>query len=192
MDRDNLFTIGMRGIHDGSMEGLERASLDEKTAALQQVIDDQRVLLQKHIDKDLTKIPQMFMPYKEVLEIMENGLRVPDDVTVVWCDDNYGNMTRLSAAPHHRARGGAGKSGAPPARPGPPQAAAPACTSPQASLSLSQNRAATQNGAPAVSAARPPRTAPPAHRRTGCTRASDRRARHTGPPARSADCTPSH
>lgn len=42
VDRDNLFTIGMRGIHDGSMEGLERATLDEKTAALQQVIDDQR------------------------------------------------------------------------------------------------------------------------------------------------------
>jgi hypothetical protein len=108
VDRDNLFTIGMRGIHDGSMEGLERASLDEKTAALQQVIDDQRVLLQKHIDKDLTKIPQMFMPYKEVLEIMENGLRVPDDVTIVWCDDNYGNMTRLSDAAQQRRSGGAG------------------------------------------------------------------------------------
>ena len=108
VDRDNLFTIGMRGIHDGSMEGLERASLDEKTAALQQVIDDQRVLLQKHIDRDLTKIPQMFMPYKEVLEIMENGLRVPDDVTIVWCDDNYGNMTRLSDAAQQRRSGGAG------------------------------------------------------------------------------------
>ena len=108
VDRDNLFTIGMRGIHDGSMEGLERATLDEKTAALQQVIDDQRVLLQKHIDRDLTKIPQMFMPYKEVLEIMENGLQVPDDVTIVWCDDNYGNMTRLSDAAQQRRSGGAG------------------------------------------------------------------------------------
>ena len=108
VDRDNLFTIGMRGIHDGSMEGLERATLDEKTAALQQVIDDQRELLRKYIDKDLTKIPQMFMPYKEVLEIMENGLRVPDDVTIVWCDDNYGNMTRLSDAAQQARSGGAG------------------------------------------------------------------------------------
>lgn len=108
VDRENLFTIGMRGIHDGSMEGLERATLDEKTAALQQVIDDQRVLLRKYIDKDLTRIPQMFMPYKEVLEIMENGLKVPDDVTIVWCDDNYGYMTRLSDTAQQARSGGAG------------------------------------------------------------------------------------
>ena len=108
VDRDNLFTIGMRGIHDGSMEGLERATLDEKTAALQQVIDDQRGLLRKYIDKDLTRIPQMFMPYKEVLQIMENGLQVPDDVTIIWCDDNYGYMTRLSDAAQQQRSGGAG------------------------------------------------------------------------------------
>ena len=108
VDRDNLFTIGMRGIHDGSMEGLERASLDEKTAALQQVIDDQRTLLAKYIDKDLTKIPQLFMPYKEVLEIMENGLELPDDVTIVWCDDNYGYMTRLPDEAQQRRSGGHG------------------------------------------------------------------------------------
>lgn len=108
VDRDNLFTVGMRGIHDGSMEGLERTSLDEKTAALQQVIGDQRELLRKYIDKDLTKIPQMFMPYKEVLEIMENGLELPDDVTIVWCDDNYGYMTRLSDPQQRRRSGGAG------------------------------------------------------------------------------------
>lgn len=108
VDRENLFTIGMRGIHDGSMEGLERASLDEKTAALQQVIGDQRQLLAHYIDKDLTRIPQMFMPYKEVLEIMENGLELPDDVTIVWCDDNYGYMTRLSDPEQQRRSGGAG------------------------------------------------------------------------------------
>ena len=108
VDRDNLFTVGMRGIHDGSMEGLERATLDEKTAALQQVIGDQRELLRKYVDKDLTKIPQMFMPYKEVLEIMENGLVLPDDVTIVWCDDNYGYQTRLSDAAQQARSGGAG------------------------------------------------------------------------------------
>ena len=108
VDADNLFTVGMRGIHDGSMEGLEQASLDEKTAALQQVIGDQRELLRKYIGKDLTKIPQMFMPYKEVLEIMENGLRLPDDVTIVWCDDNYGYMTRLPDAQQQKRSGGSG------------------------------------------------------------------------------------
>lgn len=107
-DSPGLYTIGMRGIHDGSMEGLGRASLDEKTIALQQVIDDQRVLLQKHINKDVTKVPQMFMPYKEVLEIYENGLKLPDDVTIIWCDDNYGYMTRLSDEEQQKRSGGAG------------------------------------------------------------------------------------
>lgn len=103
-----LYTIGMRGIHDGSMEGLERASLDEKTAALQKVIDEQRALLTKYSGKDVTKILQMFMPYKEVLEIYENGLNLPDDATIVWCDDNYGYMTRLSDADQQKRSGGAG------------------------------------------------------------------------------------
>lgn len=107
-DSPGLYTIGMRGIHDGSMEGLERASLDEKTTALQQVIDDQRELLAKHINKDVTKVPQMFMPYKEVLEIYENGLKLPEDVTIIWCDDNYGYMTRLSDEEQQKRSGGAG------------------------------------------------------------------------------------
>jgi len=62
----------------------------------------------QYIDKDLTRIPQMFMPYKEVLQIMENGLQVPDDVTIIWCDDNYGYMTRLSDAAQQQRSGGAG------------------------------------------------------------------------------------
>ena len=48
------------------------------------------------------------MPYKEVLEIYENGLRVPDDVTLMWCDDNYGYLTRLSDSLQQKRSGGAG------------------------------------------------------------------------------------
>lgn len=103
---DMLFTIGMRGIHDGSMEGVR--TMQEKTEALQQVIDDQRGLLRRYIDKDVEKVPQVFVPYKEVLEIMENGLRVPDDVTLMWCDDNYGYLTRLSDSIQQKRKGGAG------------------------------------------------------------------------------------
>lgn len=103
---NGLYTIGMRGIHDGSMEGVK--TLEEKTVALQRVIDDQRELLRKYTGRDLSRIPQMFMPYKEVLEIMENGLKVPEDVTIVWCDDNYGYMTRLSDAEQQKRSGGAG------------------------------------------------------------------------------------
>ena len=67
---EELFTIGMRGIHDGSMEGVK--TKEEKLDGLQQVIDDQRELLRKYYNKDVEHVPQVFIPYKEVLEIMES------------------------------------------------------------------------------------------------------------------------
>ncbi|MBQ9640104.1 MAG: glycosyl hydrolase 115 family protein [Bacteroidaceae bacterium] len=101
-----LFTIGMRGIHDGSMEGPKTA--EEKLHALQDVIDSQRTLIKKYFRSDVEHVPQVFIPYKEVLEIYESGLRVPDDVTLMWCDDNYGYMTRLSDSQQQQRSGGAG------------------------------------------------------------------------------------
>ncbi len=101
----NMFTIGMRGIHDGSMEGVK--TMDEKQTALQQVIDDQQELLRKYIGAP-ERQTQVFVPYKEVLEIYERGLRVPDYVTLMWCDDNYGYMTRLSNAAEQKRTGGGG------------------------------------------------------------------------------------
>ena len=103
---EEFFTIGMRGIHDGSMEGVK--TKQEKLEGLQQVIDDQRELIRKYYNKDVEKVPQVFIPYKEVLEILESGLRIPDDVTLMWCDDNYGYMTRLSDAEQQKRHGGGG------------------------------------------------------------------------------------
>jgi hypothetical protein len=103
---EEFFTIGMRGIHDGSMEGVKTKK--EKLEGLQQVIDDQRELIKKYYCKDVEKVPQVFIPYKEVLEILESGLKVPEDVTLMWCDDNYGYMTRLSDAEQQKRPGGGG------------------------------------------------------------------------------------
>lgn len=103
--QNNMFTIGMRGIHDGSMEGVR--TMDEKHEALQQVIDDQQTLIAKNIG-DPTKQMQVFVPYKEVLEIYERGLQVPDYVTLMWCDDNYGYLTRLSNEREQLRSGGGG------------------------------------------------------------------------------------
>ena len=89
----NLFTIGMRGIHDGSMEGAK--TMKEKFDGLQCVINDQQELIAKHIGKP-ERQTQIFIPYKEVLQIYEKGLKVPEYVTLMWCDDNYGYITRLS------------------------------------------------------------------------------------------------
>ena len=103
---DVLLTLGMRGIHDGSMEGV--STKEEKLRGLQQVIDDQRQLIRKYYDKQVEQVPQVFIPYKEVLEIMESGLQVPDDVTLMWCDDNYGYLTRLPDVEQQQRRGGGG------------------------------------------------------------------------------------
>ena len=103
--KDNMFTIGMRGIHDSSMEGY--TTEEEKFEGLQQVIDDQQELLRKYIG-DPSKQAQVFVPYKEVLQLYEKGLKVPDYVTLMWCDDNYGYMTRLSNAEEQQRSGGGG------------------------------------------------------------------------------------
>ena len=103
--KDNMFTIGMRGIHDSSMEGY--ATEQEKFDGLQQVIDDQQQLLRRYIGKPELQM-QVFVPYKEVLQLYEKGLKVPDYVTLMWCDDNYGYMTRFSDAREQQRRGGAG------------------------------------------------------------------------------------
>ncbi|MDE6371565.1 MAG: glycosyl hydrolase 115 family protein, partial [Duncaniella sp.] len=103
---ENLYTIGMRGIHDGNMEGVK--TMDEKVKGLQEVIDAQRNLLATHVNADLTSVPQIFVPYKEVLDIMDNGLTIPEDVTLMWCDDNYGHLTRLSDRDQQQRPGGAG------------------------------------------------------------------------------------
>ena len=103
---DAIYTIGMRGIHDGSMLGVKTP--EEKLKGLQQVINAQRKMLAEVVNSDLTKVPQVFIPYKEVLEIYENGLQVPNDVTLLWCDDNYGYMTRLPDEQQQRRKGGSG------------------------------------------------------------------------------------
>ena len=102
---NNMFTIGMRGIHDSSMEGY--STEDEKFEGLQEVIDDQQTMLREHVG-DPSELTQVFVPYKEVLQLYEKGLKVPDYVTLMWCDDNYGYMTRYSSPSEQERKGGAG------------------------------------------------------------------------------------
>ncbi|MDZ7261632.1 MAG: glycosyl hydrolase 115 family protein, partial [candidate division KSB1 bacterium] len=103
---ENVYTIGMRGIHDQEMRGDLR--LEERISLLEQIFDDQRKILTTHIDKKITEIPQVFIPYKEVLTLYNNGLKVPEDVTLMWVDDNYGYIRRLSDPLEQKRPGGAG------------------------------------------------------------------------------------
>jgi hypothetical protein len=96
----------MRGVHDSKMEGVK----DSKDAVplLENIFRDQRQLLTRYINKDVTAIPQVFTAYKEVLEIYDNGLKLPDDVTLVWPDDNYGYIQRLNNENEMTRPGGSG------------------------------------------------------------------------------------
>jgi len=101
-----MYSLGMRGIHDSGIEGVK--SNGEAVPLLQNIFSDQRDLLKKYIDSDLTRIPQVFTAYKEVLDIYDSHLRLPGDVTLVWPDDNYGYIQRLDDSLENEREGGAG------------------------------------------------------------------------------------
>lgn len=103
---ENIYTLGMRGIHDSGIVGPK--TLPEKRAALEQIFADQRAMLAQHVDPKVEKVPQVFTPYKEVLDVYDSGLKVPDDVTLVWPDDNFGYIRRLPNAAEQARSGGSG------------------------------------------------------------------------------------
>jgi hypothetical protein len=103
---ENIYTTAMRGVHDAGLRG--NLPMDERVPLISTVISDQRRLLEKHTGRKATEIPQIFVPYKETMAIYEAGLRVPDDITLVWVDDNYGYMKRLSTPAEQQRSGRAG------------------------------------------------------------------------------------
>jgi hypothetical protein len=99
---ESIITLGMRG--DGDLPMSESANV----ALLEKIVDDQRKIVADRINKDLSAVPQDWALYKEVQEYYEKGMRVPDDVTLLWCDDNWGNIRRLPTEEERKRRGGAG------------------------------------------------------------------------------------
>ncbi|HET9087368.1 MAG TPA: glycosyl hydrolase 115 family protein [Acidobacteriaceae bacterium] len=101
-DYESTITIGMRGDGDMPMSETDNVSLLEK------IVADQRHILASHITPTLSSDPQVWALYKEVQGYYEKGMRVPDDVTLLWCDDNWGNIRRLPTAQERKRSGGAG------------------------------------------------------------------------------------
>lgn len=103
---DNIYTMGMRGLHDAGLRG--NLPIDKQVEIVDRVIKDQRDILHKHVGKAAEDIPQIFVPYKEAMDVYEHGLKVADDVTLVWVDDNYGYMKRVSNPDEQKRKGGSG------------------------------------------------------------------------------------
>ncbi|HXB58971.1 MAG TPA: glycosyl hydrolase 115 family protein [Candidatus Acidoferrales bacterium] len=101
-DYEKIITIAMRGKIDTPM------SPSANVALLEEIVDAQRKIITDVMQTNAAGVPQLWALYKEVQEYYEKGMRVPDDVTLLWCDDNWGDIRRLpSPADHHRS-GGAG------------------------------------------------------------------------------------
>lgn len=103
---ENTYTLGLRGIHDYPMEGANTTA--ERVALMQQAIDDQRDMLRRNIKKPIQEIPQVLCTYEEVLDAYHNGLKVPEDVTLLWSDDKHGYCRNLCNPEEMKRKGGAG------------------------------------------------------------------------------------
>ncbi|MCD8164712.1 MAG: glycosyl hydrolase 115 family protein [Bacteroides sp.] len=103
---DNIYTLGIRGVHDSKMLGAN--TIEEQKAAITNTLKDQRELIARHINPDVEQVSQVFIPYKEVLDVYHAGLEVPEDVSLMWCDDNYGYIRHFPNPTEQAQKGGNG------------------------------------------------------------------------------------
>jgi hypothetical protein len=101
-DYESIITVGMRGDGDLPMSG------ESNVALLEKIVADQRKIIGERLASDPSRAPQDWALYKEVQEYYEKGMRVPDDITLLWCDDNWGNLRRLPTEDERKRSGGAG------------------------------------------------------------------------------------
>jgi hypothetical protein len=103
---ESVVTMGMRGDGDEPMTDSKDMSVNVKL--LETIVTDQRQILAKYYPQGVEKVPQIWALYKEVQDYYEHGMRVPDDVTLLWCDDNWGDLRRVPTAEERKRSGGAG------------------------------------------------------------------------------------
>ena len=103
---ESIVTLGMRG--DGDMPMAANGDIDANKALLERIVADQRAIIARRMGPDLSRVPQDWALYKEVQAYYDAGMRVPDDVTLLWCDDNWGNLRRVPTAEERKRSGGAG------------------------------------------------------------------------------------
>ena len=102
---ESIITIGLRGANDTPMaEGGPEANM----ALLEKIVEVQRKIIAEEMNPDVTKVPQLWCLYKEVQDFYNAGMRAPDDVTLLWAEDNWGNVRRLPTAEERSRSGGAG------------------------------------------------------------------------------------
>jgi hypothetical protein len=101
-DYEKIITIAMRGKVDTPMSRTANISL------LEEIVDTERQIISDVMHTNAADVPQLWALYKEVQEYYKKGMRVPDDVTLLWCDDNWGDIRRLPSPSDRGRSGGAG------------------------------------------------------------------------------------
>lgn len=99
---EDIFTLGMRGNGDEAMGEGENISL------LEQIINKQRKIISEVTGRSAKETPQIWALYKEVQDYYDKGMRVPDDVILLLCDDNWGNLRKLPSLENRDRKGGFG------------------------------------------------------------------------------------
>jgi hypothetical protein len=102
---ESIITIGLRGANDTEMMP---GGPEVNIPFLEKIVETQRKMIAEEINPDITRVPQLWCLYKEVLDYYNAGLRVPDDVTLLWAEDNWGNVRRLPTKEERDRPGGAG------------------------------------------------------------------------------------
>ena len=99
---EKIVSLGMRG------DGDEPMSRETATALLERIVKDQRQIIEEVTQKSASQTPQLWALYKEVQDYYDKGMRVPDDVTLLLCDDNWGNIRKLPRIDEAPRKGGYG------------------------------------------------------------------------------------
>ena len=103
--RNSLWTMGMRGTGDTAIEGL---GVDVIVAMLETLVKNQRAIIEDVLGVDVSEVPQTWCLYKEVMSYILEGLDIPEDITLLWADDNWGNIRRVPILDEGFRPGGAG------------------------------------------------------------------------------------
>jgi len=103
---ENLVTVGMRG--DGDEGMVSAGSMESDIKLLEKIFTDQRQIIAEETKADASKTPQLWALFTEVQKFYEHGLRPPEDVTLLWTDDNVGNLRHLPTEEERKRSGGSG------------------------------------------------------------------------------------
>jgi hypothetical protein len=101
---ENMVTLGLRGANDSEMAG----DIKSNIAMVENIVHKQQKIIGEEMNPDITKVPQSWCLYKEIMDYYNEGMKVPDNITLLWADDNWGNVRRLPTPDERKRSGGSG------------------------------------------------------------------------------------